>query len=518
MPELTLVLGLSALGIYFHAFFVSLTLGLPVAIIIMLWMHRSKGGESYLQAAKLMTRILVLNFALGAITGTLVEFGLVQVWPGVNLAVATAALAPLALELVAFTCEIALLVLFYVTLGKVKTLASVSIIALYTAFAFLSGYLITSVNSWMQAPWGTGALARALYPFMPSFGPDVVDEPRIVAVKVAALAKGVPLSVVLEQPGLSERLGVLLDDPMIALYNPYALISALHNITAGVLVALSLVIAAYAYAHYRSGGEKYLEVLRPLVIAFAVLFAIQAPVFAHFMGEAVVRYNPTKFALMEGAATTYHNPIVALIAYGDPSRPIAGFDALRRSCEELGGTTLGDLASALGLERYLEVLDAADARRVAGLKLRDLCLADLERAERLMPLVHYAYYAKVVAAIAGGLAAAALLLLFVRIPVLSRAAERVTALLGDFRRRVLVLAALALAGTALPSALGWAVREIGRKPWSVYGLLTPEELITPVPLAQSPGFLALAALLILAVGLGGVYAMYLVASRGSRFA
>lgn len=501
------------MGIYFHAFFVSLTLGLPVAIITMLWVHRSKGGEIYLRAAKLMTRILVLNFALGAITGTLVEFGLIQVWPGVNLAIATVALAPLALELIAFLCEIALLVLFYVTLGKVRTLTSVSIITLYTVFAFLSGYLITSVNSWMQAPWGTGSLAQAMYPFMPSYGPDVVDESRIVALKVAALAKGVPLSVLLEQPGLSNTLGILLDDPLIAFHNPYAIISGLHNITAGVLVALSLVIAAYAYAQYRSGGEKYQEVLRPLVIVFAAIFVIQAPLFAHFMGEAVVKYNPTKFALMEGAATTYHNPIVALVAYGDPSKPILGFDALRESCERLGDTTLGDLAAALGLEQHLRVLDAAELGRAAGLKVKDLCLEDLEKAERLMPLVHYAYYAKVVAAMAGGLAAAALLLLFVRIPILSRAAERATSFLGDLNARVLVLAVLALAGTVLPSALGWAVREIGRKPWSVYGLLKPEELITPVPLVQDARFLALAALIVLVVGLGGVYTMYLVASR-----
>ncbi|MEM0336150.1 MAG: cytochrome ubiquinol oxidase subunit I [Thermofilum sp.] len=513
MSSVAPLLHLSALGIYFHAFFVSLTLGLPFAIAAMLWMSRREGGGIYMRAAKLMTRVLVLNFALGAITGTLVEFGLVQVWPGVNLAIATAALAPLALELIAFTLEIALLVLFYVTLGRVKALVSIAVIALYTVFAFFSAFLITAVNSWMQAPWGTGALAQALYPFMPEFGPDAVDEAKLVALKVSALAEGVPVSVLLERPGLSEKLGVVLEDPLAALYNPYAAISALHNILAGVLIALSLVVAAWAYRYYRTGAPEYLSILKPLVLMLAVLFVLQAPVFAHFMGEAVVKFNPTKFAMMEGARETYHNPVVALIAYGDPSKPIQGFDAFYESCEKLGGLTLGELARKLDLYPYLAALDSASVQKLEGVKLRDLCVADLRRAERLLELVHYAYYAKVAAAVVGGLAVAALLLSFVRIPLLSPLAVKVTSLLGGERRRILILSALAVAGTVTPSALGWAVREVGRKPWTVYGLLTPEELATPVPLAQNPAFIAWAALFIAAVGLAGVCAMYLVASK-----
>ncbi|MEM1597444.1 MAG: cytochrome ubiquinol oxidase subunit I [Pyrobaculum sp.] len=50
-----------------------------------------------------MAAVLAVNFALGAITGTLVEFGLVQIWPGVNLTTAT--IAPLVLELEAFVHE-----------------------------------------------------------------------------------------------------------------------------------------------------------------------------------------------------------------------------------------------------------------------------------------------------------------------------------------------------------------------------------------------------------------------------
>ncbi|MFN4046499.1 MAG: cytochrome ubiquinol oxidase subunit I, partial [Acidilobaceae archaeon] len=59
--------------------------------------------------------------------------------------------------------------------------------------------------------------------------------------------------------------------------------------------------------------------------------------------------------------------------------------------------------------------------------------------------------------------------------------------------------------------------EVGRKPWTVYGLLYPEELATPVPYATSLEFLAFAYAVILSVNLLGLYALYIVATRGPRF-
>jgi len=82
---------------------------------------------------------------------------------------------------------------------------------------------------------------------------------------------------------------------------------------------------------------------------------------------------------------------------------------------------------------------------------------------------------------------------------------------GPRERALFVLTLIVLIGAALAAALGWAVREVGRKPWTVYGLLYPEEVVTPVP--ATPGFLAFAYFVILVVGIGGLVAMYIVATR-----
>jgi cytochrome d ubiquinol oxidase subunit I len=520
MPDPQPLLPLSALGVYFHGVYISLTFGLPVAIGVMLWKYWKTGDKDFYRAARLMTAVLAVNFALGAITGTLVEFGLVQIWPGVNLAIATFAFAPLALELIAFANEIAFLILFIVTLGRVRPPVSLAILALYVVFAYFSGVLITAVNSWMQAPWGVGPVAQVLYPFMPEYGPNVVDVQKLVAVKLAAVATGQPISLIVEKPGVAQEVGIVLRDPMVAFYSPYALVSIFHNIITAILIGLAVATAGWAFRYFKTGDQKYLKIVKPLAGVFAVIFVIQAPIVAHFMGEAVVEYNPTKFALMEGAEKTYYNPIIALVTYGDPNKPIVGFDEFEKACLSHGDKTIGDLIKAVGLPNTLTLQSAGltvDFSKISSVKLADLCLQDLQKAKAYMPLIHTAYYTKVAFAIIGGLAAAVLFFYFYRAPGLSALATAIAKLFGDERRRVFILALLLVLGTVIPAVAGWYVREVGRKPWTVYGLLYPSEIMTPVPYSTSPGFLAFAYLVILAVNLGGLFAMYLVATREYKF-
>src|SRR5208282_4566934 len=170
-----MLLPISALGIFIHAFFLTISLGFPWVIGGLLFQWWRTKDQDYYEAARNVTAVLGLNFALGAITGTLVEFGLVQAWPGSIFAIATFGLIPLTLELVAFLGEIVLLVMFIVMLGKVRPPVSLSIIVAYGVMAAISGVLITTVNSWLNVPWGTGSLASTLNPFLPPYGPNAIN-------------------------------------------------------------------------------------------------------------------------------------------------------------------------------------------------------------------------------------------------------------------------------------------------------------------------------------------------------
>jgi cytochrome d ubiquinol oxidase subunit I len=74
-------LAVSSFGIYLHAVFVSLTLGFPLAILAWLVKWYRSGNRLYLKYAMMLTAVWAVNFALGVMIGTVVEFGLLEIWP-----------------------------------------------------------------------------------------------------------------------------------------------------------------------------------------------------------------------------------------------------------------------------------------------------------------------------------------------------------------------------------------------------------------------------------------------------
>jgi cytochrome d ubiquinol oxidase subunit I len=528
VSDLSPLLYLSALGIYFHAIFVSLTLGLPLVILFLLIRYARTNDPVYLSGVKKVTAVLAVNFALGAVAGTLVEFGLIQVWPGTILAIASFALTPLALELIAFAMEIVLLVLFIVTLGRIKALYSIIIISLYWAFALFSGVLITAVNSWLMAPWGTGGVAQALYPFMPAYGPLYADAAKLVALKIVLLASGSPLQAVIQTPEASSEIGIILTDPMIAFSNPYALASILHNLTAAIIIGSGVALAAWGYRYYKTGDRRYLQLIKAFAIPLFILILIQPTVFGHFMGTTVVQYNPTKFALMEGAEKTFHNPLIALLAYEDPNHPIVGFDQFYAQCDSMKDVALKDLASSLGLSKdyILDLssklgisIDPKKLDQVLDTSVADVCRSDLDAALSRMSLIHYSYFTKIAFGIVAFASAIAIMSVLYDVPVLTRLVRGILRISngGSERRWIFILASLILLGAVMSSALGWLVREVGRKPWTVYGLIYPGEVVSVSPVVYQTSFVLITAFIILAVNLGGLFAMYIVATREFKF-
>ncbi|MEM0020960.1 MAG: cytochrome ubiquinol oxidase subunit I [Fervidicoccaceae archaeon] len=524
--QITGLLDLSATGIYFHAISVSITLGFPLAIASLLYKYSRTGDESLLRAARITTIILMINFALGAITGTLVEFGLVQIWSGTLVAIATSAFAPLAAELIAFVMEVALLILFYVTLGKFSAKKSLTIILSYWAFAILSGILITSVNSWLVSPWGTGNLAESIYPFMPDYGPVAMDPSKLLAVKIIMLATGLPLQSVLQDPIAAQKVGILITDPYIALKNPYNISSSIHNITAAIIIGTSIAILAWSYRYYKTKDDRYVKILASFFIPFLVLMILQPTLFGHLMGTSVVEYNPTKFSMMEGAVEQISNPLVSLLAYGNPNHPIMGIKDYENSCELLGNKTLSQIASQYNLTAQsikqiagllnIELSDE-NLSRVLNITAADVCKQDLSVDLSILPTINVLYYTKIAGGILALLSSLALAGLLYRIPLISPISRAIDKLLGGRKERtILILAVLIALGAATASVLGWYVREVGRKPWTVYGLLYPSELATTVPTAYSLSFLLIAFLIILSVNILGLAAMAYVALNADK--
>jgi len=106
---------MTILGIYVHAFFLSLAVGLPYVVLPLEALGIIRKDKQYTEAARRISVVWAISFGFGAVTGTLVEFGLVQIWSGVLLAIGSFFFIPLVFELFAFLTEVVFLALYLYT-------------------------------------------------------------------------------------------------------------------------------------------------------------------------------------------------------------------------------------------------------------------------------------------------------------------------------------------------------------------------------------------------------------------
>jgi len=310
----------------------------------------------------------------------------------------------------------------------------------------------------------------------------------------------------LQNPGLASAVGLTLNDPFVALYSPYAFASALHAVNAGIIVGMSFALVGYAFRFWKTGQVKYVKIMKAFLPLLLVLLILQPTLFGDMMGKAVAFQQPTKFALMEGAANTTQNPLIDFLAYGNPQHAITGFDSLRSQCGSLGPTTLGDLAASTAPNITLG--------SASSVSLKSVCLADLSKSESRLPLIFSVYYAKIAIGILDVVAIVGLVALNFNLGLLSRLTRRILHRFGQ-QKSVFLLSLLVVLASVFASGLGWFVREDGRKPWTVYGLIYPEEVITPVSI--NPLVFVAFAVIFVAVAIVGIYGIYIVSTRRLKF-
>ena len=138
-----------------HFFFVPITIGLAflTALLQTAW-HRSK-REEYLRLTRFFGTLLVINVAIGVVTGLVQEFQFGMDWGAYSRLVGNVFGAPLAMEgLAAFFLESTFLGLWLFGWDKLPRrvhLATIWAVSLGTA---LSAMFIMAANSWMQHPVG----------------------------------------------------------------------------------------------------------------------------------------------------------------------------------------------------------------------------------------------------------------------------------------------------------------------------------------------------------------------------
>ncbi|WP_336205119.1 cytochrome ubiquinol oxidase subunit I [Nonomuraea sp. LPB2021202275-12-8] len=138
-----------------HFLFVVLTLGLAPLVAIMHTRWARSGRPLDERMTRFWGQIYVINYAMGIVTGLVMEFQFGLSWSGLSHYAGDVFGAPLAMEtLVAFFLESTFLGLWIFGWGRLPKYAHLACIWLVAATAYASAFYIMVANSFLQNPAG----------------------------------------------------------------------------------------------------------------------------------------------------------------------------------------------------------------------------------------------------------------------------------------------------------------------------------------------------------------------------
>ena len=139
----------------YHFIFVPLTIGLSILVAAMQTAWFVKKDQAYLRMTKFFGKLFLINFAVGVVTGIVLEFQFGMNWSAYSRFVGDVFGAPLAMEgLLAFFMESVFLGLWIFGWDKLSPRLHLATIWLAAIGTNLSAFFILAANSWMQHPVG----------------------------------------------------------------------------------------------------------------------------------------------------------------------------------------------------------------------------------------------------------------------------------------------------------------------------------------------------------------------------
>ena len=155
MSTLSLARLLFAVTAGTHFLFVSLTLGLATLVAITQTRAVVKDSPVLHGMVRFWGQLYVINYAVGIVTGLLMEFQFGLNWPGLTDHARDVFGAPLALEtLVAFFIESTFLGLWIFGWDRLNRYAHLALIWVVTLTAYVSAYFILVANGFLNNPVG----------------------------------------------------------------------------------------------------------------------------------------------------------------------------------------------------------------------------------------------------------------------------------------------------------------------------------------------------------------------------
>ncbi|WP_250285854.1 MULTISPECIES: cytochrome ubiquinol oxidase subunit I [unclassified Frankia] len=265
-----------AITTVYHFLFVPLTIGLSLLVAGMQTAWVRTGSVEWLRLTRFWGKLMLINFAMGVVTGIVQEFQFGMNWSDYSRFVGDVFGPPLAMEaLIAFFLESTFLGLWIFGWDRLPKRVHLATIWLASLGTVISAYFILAANSWMQHPVG--------YRINP-------------------------------ETGRAELTSIWQ-----ALTNPTQIVTFPHVLSASLLTGGAVLVGLSCW-HLRKGQQVDLHrrAVRLGLVVCAVA-SVGVLLSGHFQGQVMTRQQPMKMASAEALWDTEKSAGWSLFAYGDVS-------------------------------------------------------------------------------------------------------------------------------------------------------------------------------------------------------
>jgi cytochrome bd ubiquinol oxidase subunit I len=261
-----------ALTTVYHFFFVPLTLGMVWIVAILETMYVRTGNETYRKLTKYWGKLFLINFAMGVVTGIVMEFQFGMNWAGYANYVGDIFGAPLAIEaLLAFFLESTFLGLWIFGWDKLSKKLHAAVIWLVALGSSLSALWILIANAFMQHPVGY-----------------VLNNGRAEMVDFGALV-----------------------------FNPKAWVMFEHTLTSGLTTAAFFVLGISAYHIARNKDVDFFKHSFNLAAIVGTIAVVLVIIGGHEQGLWLLQNQPMKAASTEALYDTEDPASFSILTIGD---------------------------------------------------------------------------------------------------------------------------------------------------------------------------------------------------------
>ncbi|GBG96448.1 cytochrome ubiquinol oxidase subunit I [Lactococcus termiticola] len=427
-----------AMTTVFHFFFVPFSIGMLFMVALMESIYVKTGDEKWKIRTKFFGSIMLLSFAVGVVTGIIQEFQFGMNWSDYSRFVGDIFGAPLAVEaLLAFFMESTFLGIWLFGWDRINKKLHMVVAWITLVGSVLSGLWILAANSFMQNPVGftiTGGNGQRI-----------------------------PLSEWAQNPSLAGGARATLNNFAALVTNPQTTLEFSHVITGWALCGGFSVAGIAAFQLLKKRDVDFFKPALRLGLLVALIGSIGNFVAGDQSMIYVAESQPMKFAVAEGVMDTSKKGESA------PWEIVAFFNEAQH--REVAGIRVPMMLSILTFHSPTNKTDIKSVDQLNKELAAQYPEAAKEIGNNFVPPMNAIFYTfRIMAGLSMLMILASALGLFwtrKKKPWLYE------------NRGFLRFYGIMLYAPILAITCGWLVTELGRYPWTVYGLFTIQDSVSP---------------------------------------